>query len=381
MKSGTVEILIVVIFALGFVFAGLVIGGLLVRRALRRGKAARADWNAFAAKFNLHMDNPTRLDMSGTYNGCPITICAGARRTGDTSYYFTYCESTLPEQLRMLLKAQSPKNLLTPAFSSPRISIGHEGLDQAFHVTCYNDDVARRFLVTRFPDNNSNTLADDLLVARSSFKDLMITDHKVYVESPGQTGDEAELLRVLDVTSKLAHRVALARELFPLVDWEKNLIANWSAVASANNMKFDRSKIALSGYFSGYQTTVAMKTDKQIWQTAIKISFRGSLDLGLQLMPESAIHKALSWLGLQDIKSGVKSFDAAFIVKAKDVEGARRMLTAPFCDYLLVTNREASDFQMNDTELAVSYDSLIGDKAELTDCLQRLVAIPSGLSV
>ena len=47
-------------------------------------------------------------------------------------------------------------------------------------------------------------------------------------------------------------------------------------------------------------------------------------------MPDNALHKALSWLGMQDIESGNKAFDDAFIVKAKNEAVARNKLQPDF---------------------------------------------------
>ena len=90
-------------------------------------------------------------------------------------------------------------------------------------------------------------------------------------------------------------------------------------------------------------------------------------------MPDNPLHKALSFLGVQDIESGNKIFDDAFIVKAENVMIARHKLQPDLCTQLLKLNSRASNVLVTDEEISITSDSVLNDERILQSYLDEVV--------
>lgn len=347
----------------------------LVFFMLRRNRRNRAVWNDLAPRLGLSMPNPKRLRMEGVSEGCAVEVSVGARRTGgehSRTEFYTYCRADFPHPLRFLLKIGSPKGLLSGVFGRRRIALGQEGFDRDFEVSCYDEGVLRKLLLTDSHSGRTQNLQGDLMLARQTADVIDITDEGVYLERSGQVGDERELRQLIEATTRLVRRFASAREGFPLAEWEQQLLRNWRGVAGGNGFSFDEDRFRMEGVYEGRPVLVALRTDSGEWRTEIKMLFPRSLMAGLRMMPENSFHKALSWLGVQDIETGVREFDDAFIVKGKNVQVVKHRLRPELCRHLTALGRKSSDWLIDDESISFTFDGVIGDARMLRSYLGAL---------
>lgn len=379
--------------ALGFYFAGeifivlfilffaivfpLGIIGLIVY-ILRRNNKNLAVWAEFSQRLGLQMPNPKQLSLIGVYNSCHVKLAIGSRRSGGqdgTTEYYTYCTAAFPQSMRFLLDISAPKGLLSRIIgSSPKMKLGHSNFDSVFDVQCYDQNVLQRLLLTDFQSDKTQNLMGDLMYTHQQIGIIEISDERVYLERPGQVGQIELLKQMLDTATFLSGRFQEARRTFPLADWEKQTLASWQNLAGEHDLNLDPTHFTLNGQYKEFQLEVALKTTAAKWQTEVKIIFPRSLMTGLKIMPDNAVHKALSWFGLQDIKADNEAFDDAFIVKADNVVVAKQLLTDGFCRQMLGINSRASVISLTDEEFSATFDSVLGDRKMLQSYLEGMCA-------
>lgn len=345
---------------------------------LRRNNKNRAAWNLLAQKLNFQMRDPKKLEMTGFYNNCDVKVSIGARRSGSGNNrrveYFTYCVTKFPHSLRFMLNISSPKGFFSGIFNSNKMILGQPFFDQTFNAGCYNPQVLQSLLLSNFPSGKVRNLMEDLMLGNKQVGIINITDKKVYVEENGQIGDENKIVQMLEVTTNLANRFRAARESFPLINWEKQTLAAWQNLALQNGLSLDTKSYILQGNYQNFSVFIALKTDAGKWQTQIRLRFPHSLMIGLKIMPENVIHKALTWVGVQDIEAGIKEFDDAFIVKGKNIETAKYKLQPDFCFRLVELNRQTSNISIDDEEISLVFDTVLGDGRMLKNHLDVMIS-------
>ncbi len=370
-----IGILFILFFVFGFTI--LVVGLTFYIRYLVVNKN-RVAWGRIAQNLNFTMPNPKNPEMFGKINGCEVKAAIGVRyrNTGEHSRAenYTYCVSEFPHSLRFLLDIKTPKGMLSGVLGANDISTGQEGFDRTFNVECYDENVVRNLLLSNFPSDKTQNLMGDLMLARQVVGIINVTDKKVYIEKPGRVDDENGLRNMIEITAYLAKRFQTAREKFPFAEWEKQMFANWKNIARENNFQFDKQNVQMQGVYKNFPVLIALNTEKGKWETQLKLRFPKSLMVGLKLMPENSLHKALSWFGMQDIKVGIKEFDDAFIVKGKNVQMAKHKLQPEVCRNLVALSRKSSSYLITDEEFSVTFETVLGDDKMLKSYLEAIVA-------
>ena len=288
---------------------------------VRRNQLNRAAWQKLAGEIRFHMPNPQKLEMLGKYNGIDTRLAVGARRrgSGDERHveHFTYCTSKFPKPLRFAVKISSQKGWLSNLLKSSRDTIGERSFDENFGVKCYDKRRIRRLLLSDFPSHKTANLMGDLMLASQNYDVITLTDNHVYIETSGHIRDHDDLKKLLQITNGVARRFAEARKLFPLEEWEKQLVGNWTAFASNNGLEFDQEDFRLKGVYRGFPFESWVHPEPGKWKTSIEVRFPQKLMVGFKIYPEIGLHSAVKLFGFQDIETGHKAFDDAFIVKAK----------------------------------------------------------------
>lgn len=366
------ETFIIILALLMLILLPFIIIG-IVFFTLRRNKKNLTIWNSIAPKINLTMPNPKRLEMSGFYNNRPVKLAVGVRRSNDSTETFTYCVAEFPNSLRFLLNINSSKGLISKVFDSNSMKLGQTGFDENFNVSCYDENVLRRLLLSDFPSNKTQNLMGDLMLTNQSFNTVTVNDDKVYLETSGQISDENLIKLMLDLTTNLANRFQTAREKFPLADWEKALFTNWQKFAAENSLPFDSKNITIQGNHKNFPVNISLETESGKFQTKIHLQFGISLMIGLKLMPENSLHKAMTWLGVQDIETGIKEFDDSFIIKAENPQMAKHILTADLCNQLIGLANQSSSFEINDSEILMYFEQILSDEKMLRSNLEAVI--------
>lgn len=375
-RTSAIEILLILFFLMMVFLIPLIIIG-VVFYILRRNNKNRAVWNLLAQKLNFNMRNPKKLEMTGFYNNCEVKVSVGSRRSGSSSNrsveFFTYCIANFPYSLRFALHINSQKGLLSNVLDLNEMVLGNPYFDRAFNVRCYSAQILQSLLLSDFPSGNARNLMDDLMTAKQAGI-IKVTDKQVYIEKGGQIGDENEITQMLYIATDLVNRFRAARETFPLTNWEKQMLAAWQNLARQHGLSLDTKNYILQGNYQHFPVFIALETDTGKWQTNIKLRFPDSLMTGLKIMPENSVHKALTWFGVQDIEAGIKEFDDTFIVKGKNVEAAKYKLQPDFCFRLVELNRQTSNISIDDEEISVTFDTVLGDGRMLKSCLDTVVS-------
>ena len=367
-----------VVFAILFfiiLFPLLIIG--LIFFVLNKNKKNVAAWQQISQTLGLHMPNPKKLEMKGVYQACELRIAGGARRSGGDQRgveTFTYCVTSFPSPLRFLLVINSVHGFFSKALSSNQMKTGNETFDQNFKAECYDRQVLQRLILSDFPSNITQNLLGDLLLAKRNIGIVQVSDHKIYLEKAGHLSDFQEIKQMLDTAAHLSQRFQAARQSFPLTDWEKSLLHSWQNLANGHNLSLDPANFSLRGNYGNFPLQINLDTSSGKWQTKIELKFPNSLMAGLKIMPENAIHKAMTWLGAQDIKTENKEFDDAFIVKAKNVLFAKHILTNDLCSQLCGLKAQTSDINISDEEISIAVDSVLGDEKVLKSYIEAIVS-------
>ncbi len=362
------------IFLFFFVFAvPAVIIGITLFVLLTRNKKNRAVWGNVARSLNFNMPQPKQLQMFGEMGGSKINVAIRVERsyTGEHTRvkFFTYCTSEFRHPLRFLLDISTVKSYVP---GSSTFKIGQANFDKAFDAKCYDANVLSRLLLSDFPSDKTQNLFGDLMWAKQTAGTIRVTDKSVYIERSGQVSDENALRQMIEVTAHLSKRFEAARKSFPLTDWETNLINSWKKFADQNSLVFNADYFQIQGIFRGAPVFVELETGDGKWQTEIKLKFPQNLAIGFKLMPENSVHKALTYLGVQDIEAGIKQFDDLFIVKANNVEAAKWKLQPDLCTKLIAINNNASTIAIDDSEFSVVYNSVLGDPQILKETLDAI---------
>ncbi len=377
LRNGFQEIAVCgIVFVAGFGILAFIAG--LIIYKLRQNVKNRAAWREASQKLNLTMRNPKKLELKGVYHGCEILLAVGRRSSGhgDERHveYYTCCQSAFPLPLRFLLDIRAPKGLFSGVFKSDQMFLGQPNFDKVFNVKCYDGEVLRRLLLSDFPSDKTQNLMGDLMLTNQSAGVVKVSDERVYLEKSGIVSDFETLKEMLDMTSRLANRFKNAREKFPLAEWEKHLLASWKALADENDLKLDAVRFQMQGIYKNFPVFAALDAAKGKWRTEIKLRFPQNLQTGLKIMPENSLHKAFTWLGAQDIESGIKEFDDSFIVKAKNAGAARSKLKPDLCGQLVALNKRASNISIDDEQISFSFDGVLGDGKILKSYLQAIAA-------
>lgn len=371
LKAG--EVILILLAILAMMTALLALPGALIYIVVK-GRKNRQAWADIAEKLGLRLRSNGKLPMRGDYNGCPVEVnLLLEKRMGGYSgeiYHrryinYTYCRTEFPHNLRLLLDIGPGR--------AGRIRTGLAGFDREFAVSGYDPEVIRSLLTGEYPTSRTENLAGDLLLAKQRLPSVRIDDEGVYVKKKGVVTDFATIKEWLDLTTYLAKRFYAARRNLPPAAWEIQTARAWRLLAEKNGLTFEQNDLTLEGFYQSFPVRVSLQTGADKWQTRIRLGFSRPLAVGLQIMPDNALHKTLSLFGLQDIKSGHQAFDDAFIVKAENESLARQKLRPELCDHLLKLKSRASRLLIDDEQITVVFDTVLGDERHLQSYLDALV--------
>ena len=242
-------------------------------------------------------------------------------------------------------------------------------------MICYDEKILRKLLLTEFDSARTANLKGDLMLAHNAFPKIVLTDEKVYIETPGQVGDHEVIKALMMKTNRLAMRFSKARELFPLTDWEKALNANWSTYAQKHGMTYDAENTTLQGKYRGFPMQAKVFVEPGFWKTELKLRFPQKLQIGFNVFPEHKMHSVGKLFGYQDLKTNHKAFDNEFIVKAKNTQVALLKLTPEICDQILGLKRNSEALSFDDEEMRLTTGFVLGDLNVLSKFLTGMLNV------
>ena len=171
----------------------------------------------------------------------------------------------------------------------------------------------------------------------------------------------------------------------------KKRIAAWSEAAGELGVTFNTpgrfSNYLMEGNVAGYQVKVYTYTQRSgensQTYTAFRVSFPGSLDLGLKLSRELKFFSGVAkFFGAQDITTGDPSFDDTFVIKGLDAEAVNEFLTDDRRQQLteLHQQQKGMGIVVTDTDISITCRGVVRKAELLTGQVANLTRVAFALS-
>jgi len=168
----------------------------------------------------------------------------------------------------------------------------------------------------------------------------------------------------------------------------KQAIAAWTEASGELGIPFDpASRYLMEGNVAGYQVKVYTYTQRSgessQTYTAFRVSFPGSLDLGLKLSRELKFFSGVAkFFGAQDITTGDPSFDDTFVIKGLDAEAVNEFLTDDRRQQLteLHQQQKGMGIVVTDTDISITSRGVVRKAELLTGQVANLTRVAFALS-
>jgi hypothetical protein len=168
----------------------------------------------------------------------------------------------------------------------------------------------------------------------------------------------------------------------------KQAIAAWTAAAGELGITFDpASRYLMEGNVAGYQVKVHTYTqssgENSQTYTAFRVSFPGSLDLGLKLSRELKFFSGVAkFFGAQDITTGDPTFDDTFVIKGLDAEAVNDFLTDDRRQQLaeLHQQQKGMGIVVTDADISITCRGVVRKPEVITGHVANLTRVGFALS-
>ena len=168
----------------------------------------------------------------------------------------------------------------------------------------------------------------------------------------------------------------------------KQAIAAWTEAAGELGITFDpASRYLMEGNVAGYQVKVHTYTQRSgetsQTYTAFRVSFPGSLDLGLKLSRELKFFSGVAkFFGAQDITTGDPTFDDTFVIKGLDAEAVNDFLTDDRRQQLaeLHQQQKGMGIVVTDADISITCRGVVRKAEVITGRVANLTRVGFALS-
>ena len=168
----------------------------------------------------------------------------------------------------------------------------------------------------------------------------------------------------------------------------KQAIAAWTEAAGELGITFDpASRYLMQGNVAGYQVKVHTYTqssgENSQTYTAFRVSFPGSLDLGLKLSRELKFFSGVAkFFGAQDITTGDPTFDDTFVIKGLDAEAVNDFLTDDRRQQLaeLHQQQKGMGIVVTDADISITCRGVVRKAEVITGHVANLTRVGFALS-
>ena len=168
----------------------------------------------------------------------------------------------------------------------------------------------------------------------------------------------------------------------------KQAIAAWTEAAGELGITFDpASRYLMEGNVAGYQVKVHTYTqssgENSQTYTSFRVSFPGSLDLGLKLSRELKFFSGVAkFFGAQDITTGDPTFDDTFVIKGLDAEAVNDFLTDDRRQQLaeLHQQQKGMGIVVTDADISITCRGVVRKAEVITGHVANLTRVGFALS-
>ena len=167
----------------------------------------------------------------------------------------------------------------------------------------------------------------------------------------------------------------------------KKTIAVWRQAAEELGINFNTPDL-MEGNVAGYQVKVHTYTQRSgensQTYTDFRVSFPGSLDLGLKLSRELKFFSGVAkFFGSQDITTGDLSFDETFVIKGLDAEAVNDFLNDDRRQQLAELQQQQKGLigiVVTDTDISVTTTGVVRKVEAITGQVANLTRVAIALS-
>lgn len=181
---------------------------------------------------------------------------------------------------------------------------------------------------------------------------LTVTDSRVMQRFSGLVVEPRFIHQGLEAAHWAAAKIGRRRARMGVLPEEFPVHAEWRRFADARKFAFDPSHMTLKGTAGGAEVHIALETSGSAIGTAVEVRWPRPLGVRLHLRKQGAL-AFLTNLFEQDIVTGDRAFDDAFVVQGHPEAWVRQALASPAVrDALRMAAHAASELTMNDHALS-----------------------------
>ncbi len=204
-----------------------------------------------------------------------------------------------------------------------------------------------------------------LQLADAVARGCSVTDSKVCRSLAGSERDPAHVRAALDDCVALAAVLEARRAAVPRSPWDEDVRREWHTFAANRQLTFDEHRGQLRGEIASASLEVAIEERGTQLFTTVETQFPSALGIELEIRKTAAVPRLSRWFG-QDLKTGDRAFDDAFVVRGTPADRVRRVFDDSSLRAALVAAvGDADDLRMTQHRLFWNKTSPILERAVL----------------
>lgn len=376
----TVAIVVMVVVGLSI---ALVAGGASAKRM-------RATWERSATELGLSFEPGPHAgryiherkympEMFGQYDGQDIYVGVRAYSTGSgknrQTHYYTYVDVVLDLSLKRALRverADGVSKFFASIFGQLDVQVGKEQLDIEYRIKGQDPRQIAALI-------NTPELSALLLAERTAFRPVL-TDDYVRLEAPGIHVDHRLLQPLLGRTVAIARALVAAWRALPPSREEAQVEPVWRRVCERGHLAYQARGMRATGRRDDVMLRVELVLDyKRGWVTEIAAVFDPPLGVGMSVASEGVLSGLKKLFGAQDIVVGDETFDRTFVIKGKDPDVVKQMLTDDARARILELFGRVDELSIDDVDVIVRSHRIIDEEAELAELVQLVAGAGNDL--
>jgi hypothetical protein len=224
--------------------------------------------------------------------------------------------------------------------------------------------------------NDGNDPWDLVTSAFQSGLDVQLDDHGVRFVRHGYALMPQSLAPPLEAITTIAQRLKAARAQMGPAPWEHAAAEAWTELARRHEMELDRDRLRAHAVLESCDVDVRLVSHVQP-RTVLRVRFPNPVGLRLQIVPGHA-SRLPKFLGGQDVATGDRAFDEAFVVHGAPAPRVRETVHAQMRRDLLALAATGARVEVQDDHLEASLPGLCLEAAQLDELLTRGLAVVRG---
>jgi hypothetical protein len=212
---------------------------------------------------------------------------------------------------------------LSTFFGGEDLKLGIPPVDDALRLGALDPVRLRALLLT--PAGSPSMLSSLCAMVQDGFK---VTDSTVVCSTVGYVTDPGAIARQLDQAAWLANELETRKRALGQTAAEARVEAEWRTFAEDRGLTFDAPRMHMHGTLHDAGIEVALETNAGRVQTSIGVRFPRPVGLQLHLT-KAGTFAFLTRLFSQDIDTGDRAFDDAFIIQGHPEPAVRAVFQSP----------------------------------------------------